>query len=167
MTTLTALIITSAITIRLLIGQWNYSGCNHAPMFGDFEAQRHWMEITVSLPIGDWYRNTTNNDLLYWGLDYPPVTAYFSLFFGAVANTLYPELVTLHSSRGIETTIGKIFMRCTVIICDLMVFIPTTCLICEKYYQYYNVKSQSLKVANLLSVLFLFFLEFFHYHHYH
>lgn len=25
------------------------------------------------------YLNTTNNDLNYWGLDYPPLTAYHSL----------------------------------------------------------------------------------------
>jgi alpha-1,3-glucosyltransferase len=23
-------------------------------MFGDFEAQRHWMELTVNLPINQW-----------------------------------------------------------------------------------------------------------------
>ena len=24
------------------------------PMYGDYEAQRHWMEVTVNLPVGDW-----------------------------------------------------------------------------------------------------------------
>jgi hypothetical protein len=24
-------------------------------MFGDYEAQRHWMELTLSLPARDWY----------------------------------------------------------------------------------------------------------------
>lgn len=51
-------------------------------MFGDYEAQRHWMEITVNLPASHWYTNTTDNDLLYWGLDYPPLTAYHSLLMG-------------------------------------------------------------------------------------
>jgi len=51
-------------------------------MYGDYEAQRHWMEITVNLPISDWYRHTPENDLLYWGLDYPPLTAYLSFLFG-------------------------------------------------------------------------------------
>lgn len=45
---------------------------------------RHWMEITIHLPISDWYRNTTDNDLLYWGLDYPPLTAYHSWLCGKV-----------------------------------------------------------------------------------
>jgi alpha-1,3-glucosyltransferase len=47
-------------------------------MHGDFEAQRHWMELTVHLPISEWYFY----DLLYWGLDYPPLTAYHSWLLG-------------------------------------------------------------------------------------
>ena len=39
-------------------------------MFGDYEAQRHWMELTVHLPVRKWY----THDLQYWGLDYPPLT---------------------------------------------------------------------------------------------
>lgn len=31
------------------------TGMHKPPMYGDFEAQRHWMELTVNLPIGDWY----------------------------------------------------------------------------------------------------------------
>ena len=34
------------------------------------------MEITLHTPVREWYRNTTTNDLGYWGLDYPPLTAY-------------------------------------------------------------------------------------------
>lgn len=52
------------------------------PLFGDYEAQRHWMEITINLPFYEWYENTKDNDLLYWGLDYPPLSAYFSYFVG-------------------------------------------------------------------------------------
>ena len=25
-----------------------------SPMFGDYEAQRHWQEITVNLPVKQW-----------------------------------------------------------------------------------------------------------------
>lgn len=49
-------------------------------MFGDYEAQRHWMELTVHLPIRRWY----TYDLQYWGLDYPPLTAYVSWLCGIV-----------------------------------------------------------------------------------
>lgn len=53
-----------------------------SPMFGDYEAQRHWQEVTVNLPIREWYRNSSDNDLQYWGLDYPPLTAYHSWLIG-------------------------------------------------------------------------------------
>jgi len=49
-------------------------------MFGDYEAQRHWMEITIHLPSQQWYKY----DLQYWGLDYPPLTAYVSWLCGKV-----------------------------------------------------------------------------------
>ncbi len=51
---------------------------NKPPLYGDFEAQRHWMELTLHLPADKWYYY----DLEYWGLDYPPLTAYHSLIFG-------------------------------------------------------------------------------------
>jgi len=47
-------------------------------MYGDYEAQRHWLEITLHLPTSLWYRY----DLQYWGLDYPPLTAYHSWLLG-------------------------------------------------------------------------------------
>ena len=53
-------------------------GRDTPPMFGDYEAQRHWMEITIHLPFQQWY----TYDLKYWGLDYPPLTAYVSWLCG-------------------------------------------------------------------------------------
>ena len=53
--------------------------------------------------VRDRYRNTTDNDLLYWGFDYPPLTAFHEFCMGTIANWLYPEMVTLGSSRGFET----------------------------------------------------------------
>ena len=43
----------------------------------------------------DWYHNTSDNDLQYWGLDYPPLTAYHSWLVGEAAarvNTSWVEL---------------------------------------------------------------------------
>ena len=86
----------------------NDAGAGDAPKFGDYEAQRHWMEITMHTPVSDWwgaadgqcselpehagvdargfsscgwcgmrrYKATSDNNLTYWGLDYPPLTAY-------------------------------------------------------------------------------------------
>ena len=56
----------------------------------------------MNLPITDWYRNTTDNNLLYWGLDYPPLTALHSQVMGHVAHTLNGSWVQLHGSRGEE-----------------------------------------------------------------
>ena len=53
-------------------------------MFGDFEAQRHWMEISLHLPLKEWYYY----DLQWWGLDYPPCTAYLSLLFAKLYDSL-------------------------------------------------------------------------------
>jgi alpha-1,3-glucosyltransferase len=64
------------IGIRWAVSLHPYSGEGKPPMYGDFEAQRHWMEITLNLPLAEWYVNSSNNDLMYWGLDYPPLTAY-------------------------------------------------------------------------------------------
>lgn len=56
---------------------------NSPPMYGDYEAQRHWMEITLHLPASEWYHHLPPaNDLQYWGLDYPPLTAHISYIFG-------------------------------------------------------------------------------------
>jgi alpha-1,3-glucosyltransferase len=57
-----------AVFVRYCVSTNSYSGRGSKPMFGDYEAQRHWMEITVNLPVSQWYRNSTQNDLLYWGL---------------------------------------------------------------------------------------------------
>lgn len=75
-------IIAVAVLLRCGVALHSYSGAGKPPMHGDFEAQRHWMEITFHTPIHDWYRNTTDNNLQYWGLDYPPLTAYWSYVWG-------------------------------------------------------------------------------------
>lgn len=56
------------------------TGMGTPPMYGDYEAQRHWMELTLHLPIRQWYWY----DLPYWGLDYPPLTAYVSWLCGVM-----------------------------------------------------------------------------------
>lgn len=71
-----------ALLIRSLVALHSYSGQATPPVFGDFEAQRHWMEITLHTPLLDWYRQTTTNNLGYWGLDYPPLSAYWAYITG-------------------------------------------------------------------------------------
>ena len=117
-------IVISSLALKAAVGRWGYSGKNDLPMLGDFEAQRHWMEVTSNLFIGDWYRSTADNDLQYWGLDYPPLTAYVSWACGVMADMFYPNLVTLHSSRAHEQPAGKFLMRLTVTVTDILILTP-------------------------------------------
>ena len=111
-----------ATLLRILVGfsyhsgQDNHHGSSKA-YGGDYEAQRHWMEMTYHKPIGDWYWY----DLEYWGLDYPPLTAYVSYICGLLSHYLVgQETVALESSRGYEDPIHKAFMRFTVLFLDLL-----------------------------------------------
>ncbi|XP_071799206.1 dolichyl pyrophosphate Man9GlcNAc2 alpha-1,3-glucosyltransferase-like [Asterias amurensis] len=119
-----------AVAVRWAVSLNQYSGANKPPMYGDYEAQRHWMEITTNLPAKEWYRNSTTNDLQYWGLDYPPLTAYHSWLCGIVAYKINPEWTELNSSRGYESYNHKLFMRYTVLAVDLLLYIPAVLAFC-------------------------------------
>ncbi|CAI5959242.1 unnamed protein product [Closterium sp. NIES-65] len=96
------------------------------PKYGDYEAQRHWMEITLHLPPTLWYRNSTSNDLAWWGLDYPPLTAWQSRMHGWVMHRLCPNGVALGSSRGYESDYSsKALLRWTGLSTDLLVAMTT------------------------------------------
>lgn len=114
------MVVIFAIIIRSAVGLGSYSGFNIPPMFGDFEAQRHWMEITLHLPISKWYWY----DLQYWGLDYPPLTAYHSLLLGKLGNLINPAWFELDASRGLESIELKSFMRFTVLLSEILIYIP-------------------------------------------
>ncbi|XP_010788819.1 dolichyl pyrophosphate Man9GlcNAc2 alpha-1,3-glucosyltransferase-like isoform X1 [Notothenia coriiceps] len=147
----------SLVSLCVLLGlaaRWgvslnSYSGAGKTPMFGDYEAQRHWQEVTYNLPVQEWYFNTTKNDLNYWGLDYPPLTAYHSLICAFVAKTINPEWVELHKSRGYESPAHKLFMRATVLVADLLIYIPAVVLYCL----YLTEGSSKKKVSTLLCFL--------------
>jgi len=123
------LVVLILVTLFSIFLRWttslnSYSGEKKPPMYGDYEAQRHWQEITLNLPVSEWYVNSTQNDLLYWGLDYPPLTAYHSLLCGHVAKWLNPEWVSLFTSRGYESQAHKLFMRYSVLVVDILLYIP-------------------------------------------
>ncbi|GJP49772.1 hypothetical protein CLOM_g8943 [Closterium sp. NIES-68] len=119
-----ALVIGFAVLVRLCTGLHPYSGMHTPPRFGDYEAQRHWMEITVNLPPSQWYRNSSVNDLSWWGLDYPPLTAWQSRAHGWVVRWFCPDAVALGTSQGYESAYSKALLRWTVLSTDLLVFFP-------------------------------------------
>ena len=119
-----------AALVRYTVSLHSYSGMATPPMFGDYEAQRHWMEITLHTPLGDWYRQTADNDLQYWGLDYPPLSAYVSWLCGKVAQVWEPASVALLSSRGYETATSKLFMRLSVLVLDAALYFPAAAILC-------------------------------------
>lgn len=118
------LILLIAVLFRWFVSLHDYSGKSKAPMYGDYEAQRHWMEVTISLPVTQWYFNSSDNDLLYWGLDYPPLTAYHSYLNGLMFSKILPNSVELNTSRGFESKFHQLLMRYSVLLIDLLIFIP-------------------------------------------
>lgn len=112
------------VLLRWTVGLHPYSGMDKPPMFGDYEAQRHWAELTIHLPVTEWYRNSTENDLQYWGLDYPPLTAYHMYVCGLLSRYFEPASVRLHVSRGYQSYHHKLFMRASVVLSDLAILFP-------------------------------------------
>ena len=75
-------VVVVGLLLRCLISIHSYSGMNTPPTFGDFEAHRHWGEVTINLPLSQWYSGSPFNNVTYWGLDYPPLSAYSSWAIG-------------------------------------------------------------------------------------
>lgn len=141
-----------AVLFRWFVSLHDYSGKSKPPMFGDYEAQRHWMEVTISLPTSHWYFNSSNNDLLYWGLDYPPLTAYHSYINGLIFNKVLPESVQLHSSRGFESKFHQLLMRYSVLIVDLLIFFPAVFWFFRQFFKIKNNNqiSQTMAIGIML-----------------
>lgn len=142
------------LTLRSTLSLHSYSGENRPPMYGDFEAQRHWQEITVHLPTRQWYTQTKDNDLQYWGLDYPPLTAYHSLLNGVIAGHLNTSYVELHSSRGISTDDHKYFMRLTVLAMEALVYLPCLYFAIREIQKRFLIKSDQNLIAYFAAVIY-------------
>ncbi|CAO3597437.1 unnamed protein product [Absidia cylindrospora] len=124
------LVLSFATLIQFAVALNPYSGYNTPPLFGDYEAQRHWMEITTHLPVNQWYRY----ELQWWGLDYPPLTAYHSWLCGKIGGFIQSDWFALDESRGYESPESKFFMRSTVFLSELVVYIPAVFVFCQLVY---------------------------------
>lgn len=141
-----------AFLVRVAVSFHPYSGAGNPPKYGDYEAQRHWMEITLNLPAKEWYRNSTTNDLNYWGLDYPPLTAYQSYVHGLFLRIFHPESVSLFTSRGHESYFGKLLMRWTVLSSDILFLFPAVfCFVVV----YYTGRGRRSDIAWLIAMILL------------
>ena len=110
------------ILIKILVGFFGYSGENDPPKYGDFEAQRHWMELTIYLSPDEWYTNSEHNEEKYWPLDYPPLSGYHSYILGKILNVFIPASVEFEYSHGYESINFKNVMRFFSLFSDLVVF---------------------------------------------
>ncbi|XP_076812639.1 dolichyl pyrophosphate Man9GlcNAc2 alpha-1,3-glucosyltransferase-like [Clavelina lepadiformis] len=143
----------SSILVRWCVALGSYSGERKPPMYGDYEAQRHWQEVTYNLPVAEWYTNSSLNDLQYWGLDYPPLTAYHSWLCGYMASLIDNQWVELDTSRGMEGYSHKLFMRYTVLFGDCLILFPAI-ILCYRSSQQKTLNQKNVSSSALLTLFY-------------
>ncbi|OSX59916.1 glycosyltransferase family 57 protein [Postia placenta MAD-698-R-SB12] len=148
-----------SVGAKWAVGLSSYSGQGTPPMYGDYEAQRHWMELTIHLPVREWYKY----DLQYWGLDYPPLTAYVSWLCGVVGSWINPAWFALDASRGIESEGSKVYMRTTVLILDTLVYLPALLLFVRAWHANRSFRTQETALLTLLLQPALLVVDFGHF----
>ena len=112
-------------------------------MHGDFEAQRHWMELTIHLPTTHWYFH----QLEWWGLDYPPLTAYHSWLLGKVGSYIDPSWFALYLSHGLDDGGLKVFMRASVMVSEYLIYVPAAVICVRHLAKFYNINQWESAIA--------------------
>ncbi|KPV73321.1 glycosyltransferase family 57 protein [Rhodotorula graminis WP1] len=152
------------VLVKWCTGLGGYSGLAQPPLRGDFEAQRHWIALTssslshlpflhapsapsssASIPPSRWYYH----DLAYWGLDYPPLTAYHSLLLGLVA-AWDAHMAALERDGAMKN-----WMRATVVAGDALVWVSAVAVYCARNFRASTKadKSQRRMLVALMTVL--------------
>ncbi|KAI0917254.1 hypothetical protein AcW1_010352 [Taiwanofungus camphoratus] len=149
----------ASVWVKWIVGLGSYSGQGTPPLFGDYEAQRHWMELTLHLPFTEWY----TYDLQYWGLDYPPLTAYVSWLCGVVGSWMEPSWFTLDTSRGLESPSSKTYMRSTVLAFDTLIYVPALVMFVRTWQASRSARTQELAILALILQPALLLIDFGHF----
>ncbi|GBG27436.1 Dolichyl pyrophosphate Man9GlcNAc2 alpha-1,3-glucosyltransferase [Hondaea fermentalgiana] len=130
------------LVLRCSVGLHPHGGQGRPPAYGSFEEERHFMAVAVQVPMNGWYGDDmgvcpVHRAFLGEGcLRYPPLAAYASLGFGAVAEKLVPKLVdTTEYAWGFENQDARAYMRATVLICDVLFVFSSAWQFCLLYYR--------------------------------
>ncbi|OBZ71341.1 Dolichyl pyrophosphate Man9GlcNAc2 alpha-1,3-glucosyltransferase [Grifola frondosa] len=116
-------------------------------------------ELTIHLPVLQWY----TYDLQYWGLDYPPLTAYISWLCGIVGSWIDPSWFALDKSRGIETPGSKVYMRSSVLALDTLIYVPALLMFTRTWQGTRSVRTQNIALIILLLQPALLLIDFGHF----
>jgi hypothetical protein len=81
------------LAVMVCVGMGGFSGKGHAPIYGDLEAHRNWMAITVNRPVKEWYVQEGSDP--WWPIDYPPLAAGLSYVLGEMERRIDPAAMRI------------------------------------------------------------------------
>ncbi|KAI9620392.1 hypothetical protein H4Q26_013604 [Puccinia striiformis f. sp. tritici PST-130] len=134
---------------KSLIGLGDYSGYQSPPLFGDLEAQRHWMALTLQINLKQWYSFDLQCQLGFRlstinGISLTPTRIYSktnqsALRISSSSSSTHPNGWgdPLHQQL-------KIFLRSTVLISELFIWIPIVYIYHFKTFHYTSSTSSKM-----------------------